>query len=52
MEFNFEVLEMGKWNIPTDRAQREHEKNQIIFLFIMFNPRVVVIKMSKMAHFL
>ena len=27
MELNFEGLEMWKWNIPTDRAQRVHEKN-------------------------
>ena len=35
-----------------DRAQREDEKNGVICLVIMFTPRVMVIKMSKMAHFL
>ena len=34
-----------------DRAQRVDEKNGIIYL-VMFTPRVMVIKMSKMAHFL
>ena len=39
-------------NIPTDRVQRVGEKNGVIFLVIMFIPRVMDIKMSKMAHFL
>ena len=47
MELNFEVLEIKKWNIPIDRAQRRDEKNEVIFLFIMLTPRVMVIKMSK-----
>ena len=34
-----------------DRAQRVDEKNGIIYL-VMFTPRVMVIKMSKMAHFM
>ena len=34
-----------------DRAQRVDEKNGIIYLAIMFTPRVMVVKMSKMAHF-
>ena len=52
MELNFEGLEMQKWNIPTDRAQRVDGKNGVICLVIMFTPQVMVIKMSKMAHFL
>ena len=52
MELNFEGLEMQKWNIPTDRAQRVDEKNGVICLVIMYTPDVMVIKMSKMAHFL
>ena len=41
MEFNFEVLEMQKWNIPTDRTQRVDEKNGVIIcLVIMLTPRV------------
>ena len=52
MELNFDGLEMQKWNIPTDRAQRVDGKNGISCLVIMFTPRVMVIKMSKMAHFL
>ena len=43
---------MQKWNIATNRAQRVDEKNGIICLVIVFTPGVMVIKMSKMAHFL
>ena len=50
MELNFEVFEMQKWNIPTDRAQRINEKNKVICIFIMFTSRVMVIKISKMTH--
>ena len=52
IEVNFEGLEMQNWNIPTDRVQREDEKNVIICLVIMFTYGVMIIKMSKMAHFL
>ena len=38
--------------MSTDRAQKVHGKNGAICLVIMFVPRVMVIKMSKMAHFL
>ena len=38
--------------MSADRAQRADEKNGVIYLVIMFTPRVMVIKMSKMAHFL
>ena len=31
MELNFEGLQMKKWKIPTDRAERVDEKNEIIF---------------------
>ena len=34
-----------------DRAQRVDEKNGITCLFIILIPRVMVIKMSKMADF-
>ena len=37
---------------PTDRAQKLDGKNRVIYLFIMFTPIVMIIKMSKMAHFL
>ena len=37
--------------ISTDRAQRVDEKDGVIFLVIMFISRVMVIKVSKMAHF-
>ena len=52
MKLNFGSLEIEKSNIPTDRAQRVDEKNGIICLFIMFPHRVMIIKMSKMAHVL
>ena len=42
---------MQKRNIPMDRAQRVDEENGVICL-VIFSPRVIVIKMSKMAHFL
>ena len=43
-------IEMQNWNIQMDRAQRVGAKKGIIFLFIMFTPRVMVIKMSKLAY--
>ena len=52
MELNFESIEMQNWNIPTEKAHRVDEKNGVICLVIMFNPKVMVIKMSKEAHFL
>ena len=36
----------------TDRAQRVDKKNGVICLVTMFTARVVVIKMSKIAHIL
>ena len=45
MELNFEGLEMQKWNIPMDRTWKVDEKNAVIFLVIMFAPRVMVITM-------
>ena len=41
----------AEMNIPTDRAQKVDGKNGVIWLFIMFTPWVMVIKMSKMVHF-
>ena len=51
MELNFEDLEMQKWNIPMDRTQRVDEKNGVICL-VMFTSAVMVIKITKLAHFL
>ena len=51
MKLNFQGLEMQKWNIPRDRAQKEAEKNGFIYHVIIFTPGVMVIKMPKMAHF-
>ena len=42
---------MQKWNISTNRALSVDEKNGVICL-VMVTPRVMVIKMSKMAHFM
>ena len=42
---------MQKWNISTDRPQGVDEKNGVIRL-VMFTPRVMVIKMYEMAHFM
>ena len=38
--------------MPTDSALRLNERNRVICLVITFGPRVLVIKMSKMADFL
>ena len=35
-----------------DSAQKVDEKNGILCLFIMFTPRVMLIKMSKIYHLL
>ena len=51
MELNFEGLKMQK-SILTDRAQTVDEKNEFICLVIVFTPKVTVIKMSEMVHFL
>ena len=40
---------MQKWNISTYRAQRVDEKMDVIRL-VMFTSKVMVIRMSKMAH--
>ena len=52
MELNFKGLEMQKSNIPTSRTQRVDRKNGVICQVIMLAPQVMVIKMSKMAHYL
>ena len=36
----------------TYRAKKVDEENAVICLVIMFTPRVMVCKMSKMAHYL
>ena len=51
MEVNFESLEMQKLNIATDRDQKGDEDNGVICQVIMFFPKVMAIKMSKIAHF-
>ena len=51
LELNFKVPEIQRYNILTDRTQRIDEKNRVICLVIMFTPRVMIIKLSKMAHF-
>ena len=38
--------------MSTVRGQRVGENNGVICLFIIFTPGVMVIKMSKMVHFL
>ena len=49
MGLNFEVLQIQKWNIPTDRAEIVDEKNGVIYLFIMLSHKFMVIKISKIA---
>ena len=50
-ELNFEGLKMQKRNILTNRAQRVDEKKVVICLVVMFIPRVIAIKTSKIALF-
>ena len=38
--------------MPIGRAQRVGQKNGVTCLLIMFTPRVMVTKLSKIAHFL
>ena len=45
MELKFEGIEMRKWNILMDTAQRVDEKNGVICLFIIFTPEVMVMTM-------
>ena len=52
MELYFEGLEMRKWIIPIDRAQRVDVKNGFICLVIVLTPKVMVIKTSQIALFL
>ena len=52
MKLNLDGLETQKWNSATDRPQRVVDENGIICLVIMFTPRIMVIKMLEMAHFL
>ena len=51
MELKFEGLEMQKWNIPTIRAQGADEKNDVIYLLIMFTPRLWSWKCQKWLFF-
>ena len=44
-------FELQKGNISVYRTQRAVEKNYVIRL-VLFTPKVMVIRMSKMAHFM
>ena len=44
MGLNFENLQMQKWKILTDRAQKADDKNEVISLVIMFTLKVMVNK--------
>ena len=46
------VLKCQKRNVSTDKAQRVYEKDRAICLIIRFIPRIMVIKMTQMAHIL
>ena len=50
MELNFEGLEMKKWNITIDKAQRV-DKNGAVCLVIMLTPGAMVIKVSKKCFY-
>ena len=51
MELNFEGLEMQK-SLWVDEKIQVDDKNGVICLVIVFTSAVMVIKMSKTAHFL
>ena len=52
MKLNFEGLEMQKWNIPKDTAQRINEKNGVSSVYFSYLlPELSSFKMSKMALF-
>ena len=51
MELNFEGLEMQKWNIPTDRAQRADGKNGVICLVSCLLPKLWSLKCQKWLIF-
>ena len=42
---------MQKSNISTFRAQRVDKRNDVVHL-VMFTPKVMAIRMSKLAHFM
>ena len=48
---NFEGLETQNQNKPMGRVQRVEEKNRVICLFIMFNPRLSSLKCQKRLIF-
>ena len=48
-DWHFKFLKCKNEIIITDRAQRVDEKNDVICL-VMFTSKVMVIRMSKMAH--
>ena len=48
MELNFECLEIQKWNITMDRLQRVDKKWGNLSRY----SQIMVVKMSKIAHFL
>ena len=50
MELSFKGFEMQKMNISRDRAQLVNEKNNFVCLLIIFTPRVMELKMSKMPY--
>ena len=52
MVLNFEGLQIEKLNIPTDKYKSVDEKNGVICLVIIFTSGNMVIKMSKIDHFL
>ena len=51
MKLNFEGLEMQKWNIPTDRAQRADGKNGVICLVSCLLPKLWSLKCQKWLIF-
>ena len=51
MKLNCEGLEIQKWNIPMNRAEKLDEKNGVTCLVTMFAAAVMVFEMSKNGLF-
>ena len=52
MELNFKDLEMQKWNMPTNKAQRVHEKMGYKSSYWVHSQSRNGVIRSKMAYFL
>ena len=52
MKTNFDIFQIQKWISQTVRAQKVDEKNGVICLVSFFPSWVMVLKLTKIVHFL